>query len=110
MLSRPKMALKALKDSYKAFIMNGYPQPKLQEGGRKGGAVTITPEGTAANKSQPSPGRGDKRAERCRLGTQVGWYLQPSNTQAFQKHYPKHPCQPGSDLPTQVDGFYRNNL
>lgn len=72
MLSRPK---KALKDSCKAFIMNGYPQPELGEGG----AVTITPEGRAANKSQPLPGRGDKRVERWRFGTQVGQYLQPPN-------------------------------
>lgn len=49
-------------------------------GGREGGAVTITPEGRAANKSHPLPGRGDKRAERCRFGTQVGRYLQPPNT------------------------------
>lgn len=89
-LSRPKSG--SLKDSYKAFIMKGCPQPELREGG----AVTIAPEGRAANKSRPLPGRGDERAERCRFGTRGGVEsrcLQPPTTKAFKKYYHKHLCR-----------------
>lgn len=89
-LSRPKNS--SLKDSYKAFIMKGCPQPELREGG----AVTIAPEGRAANKSRPLPGRGDERAERCRFGTRggvEGRCLQPPTTKAFKKYYHKHLCR-----------------
>lgn len=99
------MALKALKDSYKAFILSGYGTPGLREG--EGGAVTTLPEA----QQQTKAGRGDARAERRRFGTRMGSYLQP-NSKLGRKIYHSHPCQPENAkniVPAQAESSHRSS-